>query len=239
MMRDTDEDWRHYGAFEPYYGVLTHERFLRANLNAEALEEFWQTGRADVQRSWSQLTKLFGDREPRSALDFGCGVGRLTRAMAEIAERAVGVDISPEMIAEGQLNALPANVELTTEVPDGPFDWINSFIVFQHIPPVRGYELFESLLSRAAVDCFLSVHFTFFKDGRGLSDHGLDAMRFGTWDGEVIRPIVKNERDRTMMMYDYDLTRLYAMLVAHRFTDVHLVHTDHAGAHGAFILAAR
>ena len=171
MARETDDDWRHYGSFEPYYGVLTHDRFLKANLTEDALEEFWQTGQDDVQRLWAQLTQQFGHRAVQHALDFGCGVGRLTRAMAQIATNAVGVDVSPDMIAEGMIR-LPPNVQLTTNLPDGPFDWINSYIVFQHIPPERGYELLEKLLSRAAQSCLISVHFTFFKDARGLSDHG-------------------------------------------------------------------
>ena len=49
MARDTDQDWLEYGEFEPYYGVLTHERFLRANLTPDVLEEFWQSGRENVR----------------------------------------------------------------------------------------------------------------------------------------------------------------------------------------------
>lgn len=237
-MRDTDQDWQHYGEFEPYFGVLSHERFLRANLTPEVLEEFWQTGRADISATWKSLIRLFGDRRVRTALDFGCGVGRLTRAIAEIADHAVGVDVSPAMIAEGKVHSLP-NIEFTNELPSGPFDWINSHIVFQHIPPERGLCLFETLLDRAAQTALISVHFTFFKDGQALSNHGIDAIRFGTWDGEVIKPIIRNETSRKMMMYDYDLNQIYAMLIARDFTDVHLSHTNHAGAHGAVIYAAR
>lgn len=237
--RDTDEDWLHYGEFEPYYGVLTHDRFLRANLTPEILAEFWQAGRNDVQWIWGELSRLFGPRSPQRALDFGCGVGRLTRAIAEIAAEAVGVDLSPEMIREGSLNA-PQNLKLGTDLgEERGFDWINSYIVFQHIPPERGYIILEDLLERAANSCLLSLQFTFFKDGQALNDHGLDAIRFGTWDGEAIRPLVRADRQHKMMMYDYDLTRIYAMLVAHRFTDVHLSHTDHAGAQGACIFSAR
>jgi SAM-dependent methyltransferase len=238
MSRDTDRDWQHYGAFEPYYGVLTHERFLRENLTDESLEEFWQAGRDDIRRIWGELVHAFGERSPTSALDFGCGVGRLTRAMAEIAEQATGVDVSPEMIAEG-LSRAPANVHLTTSLPDGPFDWINSYIVFQHIPPQRGYQILDDLLRRAAQTCLLSVHFTFFKDARGLSDHGIDPILFGTVDDGTIRPLIPKDQGHRMMMYDYDLTRIFAMLVAHRFTQIQLSHTDHGGAHGAIILAAR
>jgi SAM-dependent methyltransferase len=238
MTRDTDRDWQHYGAFEPYYGVLTHERFLRENLTESALQEFWDAGRQDIGRIWAELVQAFGERRVNRALDFGCGVGRLTRAMAEIANRAVGVDVSPEMVAEG-LSHAPANVELTTDLPDGPFDWINSYIVFQHIPPERGYGLLDELLQRAAESCLLSVHFTFFKDARGLNDHGIDPIRFGIIEGDSIRPLILKDRERRMMMFDYDLTRLFAMFVNHRFTQIRLSHTDHGGAHGAIILAAR
>ncbi len=237
-MRDTDQDWKHYGELEPYYGVLTHERFLRANLTPEVLEEFWQTGRDDISITWNNLVRLFGERPIRSALDFGCGVGRLTRAIGEIADNAVGVDVSPAMIAEGQEHSLP-NVEFTTELPSGPFDWINSSIVFQHIPPKRGLVFFKDLLDRADESAFLSIHFTFFKDGRALNSHGIEAIQFGTWDGEVIRPTLMKETEQRMMMYDYDLNKIYAMLIANNFTDVHLTHTDHAGARGAVIYAGR
>ena len=34
-MRDTDNDWQIMGENEPYFGVLSHERFLRRNLTDE------------------------------------------------------------------------------------------------------------------------------------------------------------------------------------------------------------
>lgn len=41
-------------------------------------------------------------RERGVALDFGCGVGRLTRALAAFFDRATGVDISSSMIEEAK-----------------------------------------------------------------------------------------------------------------------------------------
>lgn len=237
-MKDTDTDWKEYGDFEPYYGVLTHDRFLRKNLTDEVLEEFWDTGRLFINQAWAEVQRIFGERHPKSAIDFGCGVGRLTRAIAEIAEAVTGVDVSPGMIEEGRSRAL-SNMSFETQIPDGPFDWINSYIVFQHIPPSRGYELLEQLLSRAAPECILTLHFSLFKDSRGLRDHGLNSMVYGTWDGERINPLLPRDLGHTMMMYDYDLTRIFAMLVSHGFTRSFVTHEDHAGAHTARIYAAR
>ena len=47
-MKDTDTDWAMLGEGEPFFGVLSAPRFLRANITPETLEEFWETGRADM-----------------------------------------------------------------------------------------------------------------------------------------------------------------------------------------------
>ncbi|HET9051576.1 MAG TPA: class I SAM-dependent methyltransferase, partial [Candidatus Dormibacteraeota bacterium] len=75
-------------------------------------------------------------------LDFGCGVGRLTQALAPHAERVVGVDIAPSMVERAR--ALAAGIaNVAFEVgdsgdlrghPDGSCDLLCSFLVLQHIP---------------------------------------------------------------------------------------------------------
>ena len=74
-------------------------------------------------------------------LEIGCGVGRLLRPLSERVARAVGVDLSPEMIERGrEYCAGRPNVELRlTEgsldgLPDRSFDFVFSHIVFQHLP---------------------------------------------------------------------------------------------------------
>jgi SAM-dependent methyltransferase len=238
VMRDTDEDWVLYGQFEPYYGVLTHDRFLRANITPEARDEFWNSGRVDIARIMGEITRLFGKRDFKNALDFGCGVGRLVHGIADIADRVVGIDVSSPMIEEASLHA-PCNAVFMRHLPDDAFDWINSYIVFQHIPPDRGYQILEDLLERAAEQCVLSLHFTLFKDDRALNSQGISRIRFGTTQDGACHPLVRHKLGRFMEMYDYDLTMLFGLLVAHRFNNVYLEHTDHGGAHGATIYAAR
>ena len=75
-------------------------------------------------------------------LEIGCGVGRMTRALAGIFGEVHGVDVSGEMIAQGrQLLAGVPNVHLhrnsgadLSVLGDLRFDFAFSFIVFQHIP---------------------------------------------------------------------------------------------------------
>jgi SAM-dependent methyltransferase len=80
--------------------------------------------------------------ELRSALEIGCGPGRLMRAMSGHFSEIHGVDISDEMIrlAGDQLKDIPqARVHVTPDsslsmFSDGSIDFVYSYIVFQHIP---------------------------------------------------------------------------------------------------------
>jgi SAM-dependent methyltransferase len=75
-------------------------------------------------------------------VDIGCGVGRLTRVLAQRACRVIGVDVSAEMLARAaELNPGLANVEWVhgdgqglPGVADGSVDACVSHVVFQHIP---------------------------------------------------------------------------------------------------------
>ncbi len=83
------------------------------------------------------------------ALDIGCGAVRLTHAHAADVQNATGNDVSEAMLRIAREGA-PANASLTGQLPPGPFDWINSYIAFQHIPPAEGLALLSRMLERAA-----------------------------------------------------------------------------------------
>ena len=74
------------------------------------------------------------------ALDFGCGVGRLTQALGRHFNTCVGVDISQSMVQQAQLlNKLQhcryiATSDIPLPFPEGAFSFIYSNIVLQHIP---------------------------------------------------------------------------------------------------------
>lgn len=106
-------------------------------------EQFFQTGRADVQDMLLHLGSLATQLNYGMALDFGCGVGRLTQALAEEGFQEVhGVDVAPTMIEEAEkFNRHPGecvfHLNLADDLrlfDDNTFDLVMSVITLQHLP---------------------------------------------------------------------------------------------------------
>jgi ubiquinone/menaquinone biosynthesis C-methylase UbiE len=115
------------------------------NLTAERTEaEFDETGEHDVQTLLGQLKHLVGERPLSSwrMLEIGCGIGRMTKFLAEVFGEVHATDVSGEMIRQArQRLAGRANVHLhetngldLAALPSDYFDLVYSFIVYQHIP---------------------------------------------------------------------------------------------------------
>jgi SAM-dependent methyltransferase len=237
-MRDTDADWTAISAREPHFGVLTNERYLAANLTAEAVEDFYSTGTGDVAVIVEELRRRWPDFSPTAAIDFGCGVGRLSLAMLAHAAEVVGVDVAPAMLlrATERAKKVGAHLTFTDQIPDSA-DWVMSHIVFQHIPPARGLKLLEKLLATLPVGGFASLQFTIHRAATRLG--GLDA-RWVRFDGEEINLLVE-DADPTpgMRMFDYDAGAIIARYFDAGLVDPVLLRTDHGGHIGAWFLGRR
>jgi SAM-dependent methyltransferase len=168
-MKHADRAYDRVGRTEPYYGVIALDRFLRANLDAAALCEFFETGEAQVAQVLATIrARLAADFKPLRALDFGCGVGRILIPLAREASQAVGVDVSDAMMAEAARNCRERNVTNVSFVKsddrlsrlEGTFDLIHSIIVFQHIAPRRVEVLVRGLLAHLEPGGVGALHFT-------------------------------------------------------------------------------
>ena len=89
------EQWRKLGESDPYWSVISTDALRTRNVNAETLSAFYETGQqsADIIGLFEEKT---GVRVPNGVcFELGCGVGRVTAALARRFGRVIAVDISP------------------------------------------------------------------------------------------------------------------------------------------------
>jgi SAM-dependent methyltransferase len=245
MPRSTDRAWKSYGTDDPYYGVLSDERFRRGRMDDEARRAFFTSGEQHVDAILGILrTELGADGAPARALDFGCGVGRLAIPLAARCGQVVGVDVSEAMLAEAERNAVEAGAANVAFLPsddslsrvDGTFDLLHSHIVFQHIPPARGVRIFAAMLERLRPGGFGAVHFTYGKELPPVRRLGYAVRRHVPLANRAANLLRGRPASAAFMqMNDYDLNRLFGILHDHGCGRVAVRLTDHGGFRGAVL----
>lgn len=235
--RDTDADWRTLGETQPYWAVLSHPDYRTESLTPERLEAFYQSGRDYIGQVLAWLEQTTGARPAGPALDFGCGVGRLTEAMAEQVDDVTGVDVSPGMLELAQRRG--GRGRYVDAIPAGPFDWINSFIVFQHIAPDRGLELIAQLLERLAPGGFVSLQVTTWFEPRHLPPEPAPARKGLFRRAAPAADWRLAHEPGSIFMYPYDLSAVVRLLNLAGISEMKLVSTDHDGHHGVIILGRK
>jgi 2-polyprenyl-3-methyl-5-hydroxy-6-metoxy-1,4-benzoquinol methylase len=139
---------------DPYFAVVTDPRYHKEQLDSTRRGQFFATGRRQLDRLLGEIEQCTGAPPATTrALDFGCGVGRLTLPLAERCDHVYGVDVSTSMLQEAARNATEQNVNNVAWVEtrqlaelSGQYDLVVSTIVFQHIPVREGERLFATLI---------------------------------------------------------------------------------------------
>lgn len=137
-MRLHRHGWDEIGRLDALWAVLSEPSKRYGGWN---IDEFLATGTQEVSAVLDAAARWGLPRRRRHALDFGCGVGRLTRALAAHFEMVSGVDIAPTMIdLARKLNSdIPTcNFRVLegpglSSFPDRSLDFVYSRLVLQHI----------------------------------------------------------------------------------------------------------
>jgi 2-polyprenyl-3-methyl-5-hydroxy-6-metoxy-1,4-benzoquinol methylase len=134
-------DWEDLAKIDPLWAVLSDPARQYGGWNEQ---EFYQTGLVEIDAVMRRVNELRPDLPRGRALDFGCGVGRLTRALTSYFGRVTGVDISESMIAQARLNCATWPCEFflnvddnLSQIEDEQFDFVYTCKVLQHQPSTR------------------------------------------------------------------------------------------------------
>jgi SAM-dependent methyltransferase len=138
--RTLAKNWETFGRVDPLFGVLSDPTKMRGRWD---VDEFFESGRAHMAKLFRILDEHAAGYERGRALDFGCGVGRLTHAIASRFGHTVGVDVATSMVrlATRHNTAGPRCQFVVNRRPDlrqflpDSFDFVHSCLVLQHIPP--------------------------------------------------------------------------------------------------------
>ena len=175
--------------------------------------------------------------KPASALDFGCGVGRLTRALTKRAARVHGVDVSPTMIALARENVSEA--AFSTELPDEHFDLVVSLIVLQHVAVSEGMKLIDALLARLRPNGFIALQVTVERPGSVIR-RVARRLRGSLPIVHRLATMIEGSRSLPyMQMNAYDLSRIYMALSAAGCVQVVEETTNHGGIEGRLLIARK
>src|SRR5687767_12790864 len=93
------QHWQSFGERDPLWAVLTEDQ---KKDNRWTVADFMASGTDLVDWYAAGLKSLGIAPRFARALDFGCGVGRVTQALTRMAGDVVGIDIAPAMVARAR-----------------------------------------------------------------------------------------------------------------------------------------
>ncbi|MDJ0508275.1 MAG: class I SAM-dependent methyltransferase [Crocosphaera sp.] len=144
-------NWDKFGQLDPFWAILTDNN---KKGNKWKSDEFFETGKREIEGLLNSIKDSDIDLSNKKALDFGCGAGRLTQALAPYFDQVYGVDISTSMLelankynsyqhkCQYYLNETD-NLKL---FEDNHFDFIYSNITLQHMKPMYSQKYIQEFV---------------------------------------------------------------------------------------------
>jgi SAM-dependent methyltransferase len=161
-VRELRDFWEKQARRDPLWAILSDPSKKGRKWN---IADFFETGRREISVLIYHLESLKIGFLRRKALDFGCGIGRLTQALAGYFDLVVGIDISETMIRlakifnrfEERACYLSYQGDDLEILEDQAFDFVYANIVLQHLRPemtLRYFEEFRRILKSGGLLIF-------------------------------------------------------------------------------------
>jgi len=139
-LKTLQDNWNNLGETDPLWAVLSdpHKQDKKWQIN-----DFFIHGEKEIENVMKYIKSLGITVSSQKALDFGCGVGRLTQALAQYFDQVYGVDIAPSMIElakqynryENKCLYYLNDTNKLELFADESFDFVYTKITLQHVKP--------------------------------------------------------------------------------------------------------
>ena len=161
--------WSKLGRKQPYWASLIEPQYRANRIDDDTIEAFFESGEREMAATFATIRGVVGpDFHPARALDFGCGVGRLTLPLARESRLVVAVDISDSMLREADENCIEQGITNVEFMDAGvfysnrrKFDLVHSYNVFQHIKPRVGLRITGRILEMLIAGGIGALHYTY------------------------------------------------------------------------------
>lgn len=139
-LSEIQKNWDDLGNRDPFYAIASKKGKKDGKWDKQ---EFFQTGIDEIEYIMKEIKQLNIKISHTRALDFGCGVGRITQPLLTYFDNVDGVDISPSMIeiansynkCEDKIHYYLNNKNSLGIFKNGTYDFIYSTEVLQHMHP--------------------------------------------------------------------------------------------------------
>jgi len=241
----TDQEWNLWGIKDPYFGVLSDKKYHINSIDLHK-EEFYRSGEFDIDRFLTKYNQFFGNITYKSSLDFGSGVGRLSFAMAKKFESVTGLDISTGMIEEAKKNAGNLKINNVTfklpseENSEIQYDFINSYIVLQHIPKKIGLDIIDTLAKKVKPHGGIMIHVSIKR-----SHNSIQALIYWCIHNlPIFNSLVNMIKGRSihaprMQMNNYDLSEIIKIFNINNMKDIVLNYEKHGNVDTVLIYSKK
>ncbi len=200
-LKKLQKNWNKFGKDDPLWAILTDPSKRHGKWS---LDEFFYTGTQEILSTMNYVESLNIQLSKKRALDFGCGVGRLTQALANHFDEVYGVDISPSMIELANTYNRYGNKckyylnerDDLALFDDNFFDFIYTNITLQHIEPIYSKKYIKEFV-------------------RVLSQNGVLIFQLPSEDVSKIRSLIRNFLPSLLNVYRRLKFRSMAVMEVH------------------------
>lgn len=239
-------NWEKFGKKDPYYWVTTDSRYKDAKLKKNVQKHFFDSADKYLDSIFKVIQKhLDSSFHPERALDYGCGVGRVTIPLARRCNYVFGVDVAESMIAEAEKNReryLLNNVDFTARTNSLPsltdsFDFVHSIYVFQHIRAKQGLKTVIQLIDSLKENGIGMLHFITFQSQKSIKKKIIYWLCVHIPLFNAMNNIRKGQSFSAPMyeMNNYPLNKLFEILREKECSHIYVRHTKEGPYHGVML----